>query len=113
MGTLPDPYEADPVTELKPTAREIAEFSAHPVKTGIYYYDHNVGKFLASLSDGIDDAVLLAQDEHRECPQALLILAGYSQGVMAIHQAEYPLAADHDTGVLQQIAATLLLADGD
>jgi hypothetical protein len=50
---------------------------------------------------------------HQQCPQALLILAGYSQGAMVMHQAELRLAAAHDDGVLGQIAGTLLLGDGD
>jgi hypothetical protein len=49
---------------------------------------------------------------HRQCPHAL-ILAGYSQGAMVMHQAELQLAAAHDTGVLGQITGTLLLGDGD
>src|SRR5215813_3785431 len=114
MKMMPDPYRADdPIADLKATAYEIALFASNPAAGAAYYYHHNVEKWLASLDEGISEAVLLAQGRHRLCPHSLLIMAGYSQGAMAMHQAELQLAADHDTGLLGQIAATLLLGDGD
>ncbi len=119
--TLADIYPADSVTDLVPTSAELANalsglLEIPPILTGAaaaYYYDHNVKKYLGSLSVGIANAVSEAKFLHAQCPRALLILAGYSQGAMAMHQAELRLAASHDTGVLDQIAGTLLLGDGD
>ncbi|MCW2968773.1 MAG: hypothetical protein JWM71_2545, partial [Solirubrobacteraceae bacterium] len=41
-----------------------------------------------------------------------LVLAGYSQGAMAVHEAERRMAAAHDPA-LSRIGGTLLLGDGD
>lgn len=46
---------------------------------------------------------------HRQCPNALLIMAGYSQGAMVMHQAELQLAATSgDAGLTERITGTLL-----
>jgi hypothetical protein len=113
MKVVPDAYEAASVDVLKPSEAEILLFTTHPLLAAKYYYDNNVKDYLASITDGIAHAVLAAKDAVHSCPRALLIMAGYSQGAMVIHQAELQLAADRDTAVLRQIAATLLLGDGD
>jgi hypothetical protein len=118
---LADVYPADKVNDLKPTTAELAGALAglllkDPELTAAaarYYYEHNVKAYLASLNTGIANAVSEAEFVHRRCPHALLILAGYSQGAMAMHQAELRLAASGKTSVLGQIAGTLLLGDGD
>lgn len=111
--TLNVGYAAEPVKVLYPTAKEIKSFREHPAAAAVYYYRHNVRKYLTSISDGISSAVSEAEYVHAHCPAALLILAGYSQGAMVMHQAELQLARDHKTGVLGAIAGTLLLGDGD
>jgi Cutinase len=119
--TLADIYPADNVSDLVPTSAELAGAlaglaSQNPALTAAaasYYYAHNVKMYLASLKLGIANAVSEAKFLHAQCPHALLILAGYSQGAMAMHQAELQLAASHDTGLLDQVAGTLLLGDGD
>jgi hypothetical protein len=111
--TLNVGYAADSVNDLIPTKYELALFASNPAAGGVYYYQHNVTKFLGSINEGISSAVSEAKYVHAQCPHALLILAGFSQGAMVMHQAELQLAAAHATGVLRQIAGTLLLADGD
>ena len=113
VTTLNVGYAADSVNDLTPTAYELALFASNPVAGALYYYQHNVEKYLGSISGGIADTVSEAKYVHAQCPHALLILAGYSQGAMVMHQAELQLAAAHNTGVLGQIAGTLLLGDGD
>lgn len=112
MDVVADPYSADPVTELEPTKYEIELFKKHPVRAAKYWYAHNVVKYIASINRGIADAVSEAKATLSQCPHAVLILAGYSQGAMVMHQAELQLA-ENDKAVLGQIAATLLLGDGD
>ena len=41
------------------------------------------------------------------------MLAGYSQGAMAMHQAELELRDAGETELLTHVAGALLLADGD
>jgi hypothetical protein len=103
----------DAVKDLTPTTQELYDFIHDPVAGLILYYQDNVKRFLGSISAGIASAVSEITYVHRECPHAVLILAGYSQGAMVMHQAELQLTAAHDTGVPGQIAGTLLLADGD
>jgi hypothetical protein len=114
--TLNVGYAAEPVQDLFPTEHELTLFrSGDPLKiaAAIADYWNNVKKYLTSIDEGITSAVGEAEYLHQHCPRALLILAGYSQGAMVMHQAELQLAAAHDTGVLSQIAGTLLLGDGD
>ena len=106
-------YAADSVDDLIPTTYELALFASNPAAGALYYYVHNVQKYMGSISGGITNTVSEAEYVHTQCPHALLVLAGYSQGAMVMHQAELRLAADHATGVLGKIAGTLLLGDGD
>jgi hypothetical protein len=106
-----DDFDAD----LKPTPAELKGFEdpGAALAEAVFYYRHNVKRYLGSINEGIASTIAEAMYVHQRCPQALLILAGYSQGAMVMHQAELQLAADQDTGVLAQIAGTLLLGDGD
>jgi hypothetical protein len=61
---------------------------------------------------GARDAVREADDELVDCPHTSLVMIGYSQGAMAMHQAELQLRAHHPR-VFHRIVGTLLLADGD
>jgi hypothetical protein len=113
VRTLNVGYPADSVDDLVPTKYELALFAADAALAVPYYYQHSVKKYLASINEGITNTISEAKYVRSQCPHALLILAGYSQGAMVMHQAERQLAAAHDTGVLGQITGTLLLGDGD
>jgi hypothetical protein len=111
--TLSVGYAADPVDDLMPTKAEIAAFLVAFGPAALHYYDSNVKKYLGSISDGVTSAVDEAKYVNARCPKAQLILAGYSQGAMVMHQAELRLVAQGDGDVLDHIAGTLLLGDGD
>jgi hypothetical protein len=113
MKTFADFYGADPVTELVPSQYEVGLFVTSPLLGAAYYYSNNVTPYLGSISGGSSAAISEAKFLHSACPDTTLVLAGYSQGAMVMHQAELQLAADGGTGVLQQIGGTLLLGDGD
>jgi hypothetical protein len=106
-------YPADSVTDLVPTAAELALFTTDPPAAYKEYNKDNVDKYLSSISQGISDTLSEARSLHQQCPHSLLILAGYSQGAMVMHQAELQLQAAGDNELLGQIAGTLLLGDGD
>jgi Cutinase len=106
-------YSADNVTDLVPSAAELALFTTDPVAAYLAYNQDNVAPYLSSISQGISDTVSYARLVHQQCPHSLLILAGYSQGAMVMHQAERQLYDAGDNGLLGQIAGTLLLGDGD
>ena len=111
--TLNVGYAANSVNDLTPTKAELAAFLISPAAAALHYYDENVKKYLGSISEGITSTVDEAKYVNARCPRALLILAGYSQGAMVMHQAELRLVSQRDGDVLDQIAGTLLLGDGD
>jgi predicted esterase len=110
-------YPAASVDVLKPTAGEISEFAIGAM-TGLSpaviaaikeYYDNQVKTYLASISAGVSAAVKKANSLHKACPSTLIVLAGYSQGAMVVHQAMGKLSGTITTCV----KGALLLADGN
>lgn len=63
--------------------------------------------FMDSVEDGTDAAAEQLEAFSAQCPQTKVVLAGYSQGAMVIHRNLHDLADN------PQIAAALLVADGD
>jgi len=112
-------YPAASVSVLEPTAGQIAEFIAGAmdplplpeavINALVDYYDHQVKKYLASISAGVSAAVSEAEKLHRACSAALIVFAGYSQGAMVVHQAMLKLSGTITTCV----KGALLLADGN
>ena len=68
--------------------------------------------YMNSIYDGVNKTVQMIEDEETNCPSEKIVLAGYSQGALAIHIALRQLAAS-DPGALSsgRIVAVLLLAD--
>ena len=112
MQTAADPYPADSVSDLEPSHLEVLLLLADPPDGLAHYLSHNLAKYLNSIDVGIDDAVTLADQTVADCPATKLVMAGYSQGAMVVHQAELRLAASHPR-TLHRIVGTLLLGDGD
>jgi hypothetical protein len=110
--TFGDPYPADSTNDLKPSTGELLLLLGDPIDAAIDYTRDNLDKFTHSIAVGTADAVGEADDESVDCPQTRLVMIGYSQGAMAMHQAELQLQAHHPA-VFHKIVGTLLLADGD
>lgn len=68
-----------------------------------------VGSYFRSIALGIASADGAAEAVVRRCPATRLVLAGYSQGAMVVHQAMRQLPA----AVLARVAAGVLIGDGD
>jgi hypothetical protein len=110
---LPVFYPADSVDDLKPdkavlkwlAAGNVAAAIAKYVTTSVFEYD-------ASIDSGIKMTEYEVASVLRLCPGAKIVLAGYSQGAIAVHDAENWLAA-HEPGELRHVLGTLLLGDGD
>jgi Cutinase len=113
LSRVGDPYPADSVSDLEPSFSELALLVVDPPLAVAEYLRDNLGRYLRSIDAGIGDAVSLAEQTVSSCPETKLVLAGYSQGAMVMHQAELRLAAAGRRAVLRQIAGTLLLGDGD
>ena len=106
------PYPADSTNDLKPSTGELLLVLTDPIAAAVDYTLDNLDKFTHSIDVGIGDAVREAHDEAVDCPQTRLVMIGYSQGAMVMHQAELQLWAHHPQ-VFHKIVGTLLLADGD
>jgi hypothetical protein len=117
-----DSYPADSVSVLIPSQAELnlllagAEAAA---QTGGAAYtpavrlwaDHHLDKYMDSIKQGAKLFVAKVQTMASSCPSTAMIGVGYSQGAMAIHSGELTLATATN-GVLNHVAATILLGDG-
>lgn len=115
MRTLPVTYPAAGVETLRPSAGQLA-LLATPGEQGTaagLYYHHNLGKYLASIAEGTRLTVQQITSTVDNCPDTDIVAAGYSQGAMAIHQAELKLQSAGNTDAVDAIIGTLLLGDGD
>jgi hypothetical protein len=114
MGILPVNYDADSVDELKPSKKELAAMVATgPGGAADIYEAENLKPYEASIAQGVSSTIEAIHGELSGCPETELVLAGYSQGAMAIHQAEVKLEREGDEEALDAIGGTLLLGDGD
>jgi hypothetical protein len=111
MGILPVIYTADSVAELKPSKAELAEMVIGGARQ--IYEERNLRPYEASIADGVTQTIADVHAALDRCPETELVLAGYSQGAMAIHQAELQLEQNGDEEALDAIGSTLLLGDGD
>jgi cutinase len=114
MSTLSVIYPALGVDVLKPTRAEIAlMLTGHPLEAGALYYEHNLKRYVASINEGISQTVREATIVAANCRNTSLVMAGYSQGAMVIHQAELQLDDQRHVDVHDAIIGSLLLGDGD
>jgi hypothetical protein len=109
-------YPADSVKDLLPSA---AVVSLLKVRTALsvaaataLYIHQSVDKYDASITQGIKQTEVSVAAALKACPNAKLILAGYSQGAAAVHDAENWLKV-HQPAEFNHIAGTLLLGDPD
>lgn len=111
MRILPVIYSADSVDELVPSKSELVEMAAGGAAA--IYYERNLKPYMASIAKGASQTVAEIRATLGGCPEAEIVLAGYSQGAMAVHQAELQLEREGDEESLDAIGGTLLLGDGD
>ena len=111
MQVLPVAYRADSVDDLEPSKAELAEMALGGAPE--IYYERNYKPYAASIADGVRQTVADIRSTTDRCPESELVLAGYSQGAMAIHKAELQLEREGDEEALDVIGGTLLLGDGD
>ena len=121
------PYGADSVLELVPSKVEVTAIKGigaaglgNPAAgvaglTGAVavYYARHARPYLKSIAEGVASTISRVKQLDANCPETELVLAGYSQGAMAVHQAELQLEREGDEEALDMIGGTLLLGDGD
>ncbi len=118
LARVADPYPADPVTDLEPTKAEevaLADSVLAPQEgaRALASWARGVGKYFKSIKAGVSGAITVMRREVARCPGSSLVLAGYSQGAIVMHQTELRLASLGETNVLRHVAGTLLVGDGD
>lgn len=98
VQTIPLDYRAASVELLKPDG-----INVH------HYATEHEGAFAASIDDGVVRLKAAIKQRLGACPGTRFILAGYSQGAMVVHQAQYEL----DEMATTAQVGTILVADGD
>jgi hypothetical protein len=77
------------------------------------YEKNHLDKFLAGIATGVHQAVQTAEIDQAVCPSnTRIIMVGYSQGAMVVHQAELQLKTK-DRAAFNDIIGTVLIADGN
>jgi Cutinase len=100
-------YPAASVNVLKPSAKVLGDLPN--IFRALNDYLGQVHKYAESIHQGIISALSMAKRLHSRCKFSLLVLVGYSQGAMVMHEAELGLSS----GVTNCLGGTLLLGDGD
>jgi cutinase len=71
----------------------------------------NVGKYIAHKNDGVAALAASFGQVRAECPGAKIVLGGYSQGAMVVHEFLDTLAAGPDPASQNAVAAVALIGD--
>lgn len=107
-------YDALGVETLAPSPRQVGMLGGPLAPAGLaLWYKNNYRKYMRSVSEGTTATEALVKTLAARCPDTDLILGGYSQGAMAVHQAELNLRDEGSIDALDAIAGTILLGDGD
>ncbi|MGF7234161.1 MAG: cutinase family protein [Frankia sp.] len=102
--TLPLSYPAVSTNVLNPSLLDFINWSD--------YQRNHLGKFIGSINTGLKQATGDAELVRALCPHSKLILVGFSQGAMVMHQTELWLKA-HAPTAFRAIVGTVLIADGN
>lgn len=103
-GTIPLSYPAVSTKILTPDAKDFLNWN--------WYKSDHLDKFIGSINVGLKQATTDAAVVRALCPHTRIIMVGYSQGAMVMHQAELWLKA-HNPAVFRLIVGTVLVADGN
>jgi hypothetical protein len=106
-------YPADSVDVLIPNKAVLALLALGQVdKAAALYAATSVDPYEASMDKGIKEAEAAVASVLASCPDAKIIMAGYSQGAVVVHDAENWLAKNK-RAEFGHVAGTLLLGDPD
>ena len=106
-------YPADSVDVLIPNKAVLALLAAgQTASAAALYVGTSVNPYDDSMDAGIVKAEAAVATVLGYCPDAKIIMAGYSQGATVVHDAEDWLAK-HQPAQFRHVAGTLLLGDPD
>jgi Cutinase len=113
MAAIPVDYPAVSTNVLKPNAAVLSLLAEKEFAAAAVEWAHtSLDRFDSSMNQGIKKTEADVAAVVSKCPGSKIIMAGYSQGAVGIHDAEVYLA-EHQPAELTHIAGTLLLADPD
>jgi cutinase len=116
LQLMPVFYPADSAYELIPSSSSefVQDLLSGPLAVAAAAYEAAyIAKYDLSINQGIQGTEQAVATILRLCPGAKIVLAGYSQGAIAVHEAENSLHANKPGELKQHIVGTLLLADPD
>ncbi len=103
-------YPADSTNDLK----DAFSASANPFSPDfpLSVNTDDIANYMNSVSEGVDELEIELSVDEADCPSEEIVLAGYSQGAMVIHQALDNLASEAPSEIsTAHIASVMLLAD--
>jgi cutinase len=107
-------YPATSTKKLIPSSGEFQILRRYGLAAALaLYYARHARPYLASIHTGVIRTIKAIKRVNAKCPRGEIVLGGYSQGAMAIHQAELQLVEEGNDGAMRSIGGTLLLGDGD
>lgn len=105
-------YPALGIETLVPSKRQLALLGASPVAALTAYKKNNFNRYIGSINTGTSRVRQTIETAASICEDSDIILGGYSQGAMAVHEALLNLD-DAESEAGYAVAGSLLLADGD
>jgi hypothetical protein len=103
-GAEPVKYPAASVNDLDPSRLDFVDWTD--------YLNKHLGPFVASINTGVNETVDYAEWAQKTCHNSKIIMVGYSQGAMLMHDAEIQLETK-DRAAFNLIIGTVLVADGN
>lgn len=123
------PYPVEPVTVLRPTDKQARKLAAAIARganpaawlrgaisaVGVWrdWKVNQLGVYFASADIGSAAVYTMLLNAADRCPHEQIVLAGYSQGAMAVHQGLAKVAKKGRDDILLRVAGVALIADGD
>jgi hypothetical protein len=105
-------FKTASVKVLKPTPAERSKYQSDQSRAESMYQHRNVVPYSKGVGPAAGKAVTMIRKESTSCPNARMVLVGFAQGAMALHQAGLKLEAK-DPAAANRIKDAILVADGD
>jgi predicted esterase len=110
---VPFKWTSTSATVLKPTAAESTQFQTDPTGAEQTYNSTNVAAYVTNLDTATSGLETTINTVLGHCPNANIVMIGFSQGAMAVRAAEQAIKASPAQAELQKLVGTILIGDGD
>lgn len=105
-----------PALGVETLTRGLADVSGSKLDPGTYgkylrLLRQNLDTYLTGKDKGLARLRTLFVKERKNCAQTKIVLAGYSQGAMIVHEFANELASSADAAAIKAVAGVVVLAD--